>query len=163
MILEELIVYSRKDEDVLKKYKFNTIGLNIILGEKSSVDDETNGVGKTTMIECIEMLLGKSITKHYENNEILIEKDIMIILKVSVSEDTIFLARLFNSPKKGYSIQSSEVTYDITKWHNHTATEYKKLIHDLVFIDEECNFTSFSSLREYIIRDEKRDIAMLLW
>ncbi|MBQ4901250.1 DUF2326 domain-containing protein [Paenibacillus sp. Marseille-P2973] len=155
MILEELIVYSRRDEKVLKKYKFNTIGLNIILGEKRTTDDETNGVGKTTMVECIEMLLGKSISKQYENNEILIEKDIMIVLKTIVNADTIFLARLFNSPKKGYSIRS-EISYDISKWHIHSTKEYRQLIHELVFINEVLDFTSFSSLREYIIRDEKR-------
>lgn len=156
MILEELIVYSHRTEEILKEYKFNIVGLNIILGEKRTTNDETNGVGKTTMIECIEMLLGKSIPKQYENNDIIIEKDIMIILKIRVNEDTIFIARMFNSPKKGYSIKSSEISYDINDWHVYSSTEYKELIHNLVFANEELNFTSFSSLREYIIRDEKR-------
>ena len=55
---KKLIIYSLRDREKLKEYEFNPKGLNIILGKKEN-EDETNGVGKTTMVDCLQMLLGK--------------------------------------------------------------------------------------------------------
>ncbi|MGR5906355.1 hypothetical protein ACT7DI_26025 [Bacillus paranthracis] len=62
MILKKMFIYSFHENKKLKEYIFNSKGLNIILGEKREDKDETNGVGKTTMVDCLQMLLGK---KHF--------------------------------------------------------------------------------------------------
>ena len=84
-----MIIYSLRDREKLKEYEFNPKGLNIILGKKRN-EDETNGVGKTTMVDCLQMLLGKSISNYYENNVILIERNPFIVLEVEVRGETIF-------------------------------------------------------------------------
>ncbi|NTU20329.1 DUF2326 domain-containing protein [Brevibacillus sp. HB1.2] len=163
MILKKLYIYSLKQEKILKQYDFNEYGVNIILGEKRSKEDETNGVGKTTMVDCIEMLLGKTMNKIYEQNETLIVENVMLILQIEASKNTAYFARLFNMPKKGFSLTNSILSFDLADWKTHTLTEYKQIIHDLVFKDEYCDF-SFSALREYIIRDEKKgfnDITLI--
>ena len=40
MILNRLVIYSRKDEEIKKNYKFNQVGLNIILGSKRDKEGE---------------------------------------------------------------------------------------------------------------------------
>ena len=49
------------------------------------------------MVDCLQMLLGKSISNYYENNVILIERNPFIVLEVEVRGETIFLGRLFTS------------------------------------------------------------------
>ena len=42
------------------------------------------------MVDCLQMLLGKSISNYYENNVILIERNPFIVLEVEVRGETIF-------------------------------------------------------------------------
>lgn len=154
MILKKLIIYSLRDREKLKEYEFNPKGLNIILGEKRENEDETNGVGKTTMVDCLQMLLGKSISNYYENNVILIERNPFIVLEVEVRGETIFLGRLFTSPRNGYILRLEKVSFDINDWEKIKITDYKKAIESFVLDNSDKKIT-FAGLREYIIRDEK--------
>jgi uncharacterized protein YydD (DUF2326 family) len=54
MILKELYVISLKEKEIIRKYVFNTSGLNVILGVAKK---DSNGVGKTAMVDAIRMLL----------------------------------------------------------------------------------------------------------
>ncbi|PFC44084.1 hypothetical protein CN282_18380, partial [Bacillus thuringiensis] len=154
MILKKMIIYSFRDKEKLKEYEFNSKGLNIILGEKRENKDETNGVGKTTMVDCLQMLLGKSISNYYENNVILIERNLFIVLEVEVHGETIFLGRLFTSPRNGYILRLEKVSFDINDWEKIKITDYKKAIEGFVLDNSDKKIT-FAGLREYIIRDEK--------
>ncbi|MEM5644038.1 hypothetical protein AAHB52_30015 [Bacillus toyonensis] len=60
MIFKKLYVYNSNEKNVKQEYTFNTCGLNIIMGERNKTTDETNGVGKSTMIDSINYLLGSS-------------------------------------------------------------------------------------------------------
>lgn len=153
MILKELIVYSHDKEKVMKRYEFNENGLNIILGQKSINNDETNGVGKTTMVECIEFLLGKNISKHYELNKNIVAESVFIILEIETEQGVSFLGRHFNTPKKGYVLSKPSLSFDIQDWSLHSINEYKEIVEKFV-MSEEVDF-SFAALREYIIRNEK--------
>lgn len=85
MILKQLIVYSFRNKIVEKEYSFNDFGLNIILGVKKDENDESNGVGKTTMVECIKCLLGSSIPVDFTKSTVLYEKDIFLVLKIYIN------------------------------------------------------------------------------
>ncbi|GAA0856301.1 hypothetical protein GCM10008916_05280 [Clostridium nitritogenes] len=102
MILSKLIIYSRKEKKITKSYVFNKCGLNIILGNKNEDDDESNGVGKTSMIESIKYILGSKIPYDFSNKIKLIESDLMLILEIIVNKQTIYLARIINEKNKGY-------------------------------------------------------------
>ncbi|MGR5972889.1 AAA family ATPase [Bacillus cereus] len=154
MILKELSIYSYKEEKILNKYLFNDVGVNIILGEKKDEEDEANGVGKTTMIECISFLLGEEIHTYYKNNKILLSKNILITLKVNSNGIDFFLARYINSPNKGYILYDKTITYDLSYWKTYEDKEYKIKIQDEV-LGKEINGISFASIREYVIRDEQ--------
>lgn len=154
MILRELEIYSCKENKVLNKYRFNEVGVNIILGEKKDENDEANGVGKTTMVECLSFLLGEGIHSYYKTNSILLSKDILIILKVKSNEKDFYLGRFFNTPEKGYILWNRNITYNISEWDSYSDKEYKTLIQKEI-LGNEFSDISFASIREFLIRDEQ--------
>lgn len=154
MILNNLYIFSPSEESIQKEYKFNKIGLNIILGEKRNDDDETNGVGKSTMIDCLSFLLGKGISNYYANNEILIKKNIFIALKVEIKQNIFYLGRSFNNTKYGYILESTTLSLNIEDWRKVPISAYRSYVEVKVLGDQIENI-SFAALREYIIRDEK--------
>ncbi|MDY0410534.1 AAA family ATPase [Paracerasibacillus soli] len=107
MILDELYIFSPDNNEIFKKYVFNKNGVNIILGEKRHANDETNGVGKSTMIDCISFLLGKSIPKYYQDNGDILNKNIYIALKIRTKDTTHFLSRSFNNPRHGFLLENT--------------------------------------------------------
>ncbi|MGQ9335729.1 DUF2326 domain-containing protein [Bacillus paralicheniformis] len=154
MILKELVIYSYKEEKVLNTYPFNEVGVNIILGEKKDEKDEANGVGKTTMIECLSFLLGEEVHTYYKTNKILLSKDILITLKVHSNDMDFFLARFINTPERGYILRNKKITYDLNEWEVYEDKDYKKKIQKEILGNENSDIT-FASIREYLIRDEQ--------
>ncbi|WP_100399880.1 DUF2326 domain-containing protein [Bacillus sp. FJAT-44742] len=155
MILKELYVFNASEERLIKNIKFNEIGVNIILGEKREDEDETNGVGKSTMVDCLSFLIGKSIPEFYSNNEQLLKRNIIIILEVEAGDRKLFLARAFNSPKYGYYLDAPSISFDLIEWEKYGIKKYKQLVEEIMFANSKEEDISFSALREYIIRDEK--------
>lgn len=154
MILSRLTIYSRNEEKVLKQYTFNKTGLNIILGDKK---DDSNGAGKTSMVESIRTLLGAKIPKDFEHRTNIIEADIMLVLEVKKNDDVIiYLSRIISDPKYGYVKYGGDLNFNIDNWVRLKDTDYKKET-EKIFIkeDNQLEHPSFNSLREYIIRDEK--------
>ncbi|MGA3601236.1 DUF2326 domain-containing protein [Lysinibacillus agricola] len=155
MSFERLIIYSKSENKILKEYKFNTFGVNIILGEKRDNNDETNGVGKTTMIDCISFLLGRTIPTYYQNSPQLLEKDVYLILEITSDEESIYLCRTFNEPKVGYTLLGKVLELDLSAWTRYsTLPKYKQFIQSIMLEGNPTGIT-FASLREYIMRDEK--------
>ncbi|TKH06147.1 DUF2326 domain-containing protein, partial [Peribacillus simplex] len=153
MILKCLYIFPINGESVSKEYKFKK-GVNIILGEKKDPNDETNGVGKSTMIDCISFLLGKTISSYYSNNEILLEKNIFIALEVKLNDEILFLGRSFNNPRYGYILDSKELSLNLNDWMKIKLKDFKSFVEDKILNETSENIT-FAALREYIIRDEK--------
>ncbi|MCG1024036.1 DUF2326 domain-containing protein [Sutcliffiella horikoshii] len=153
MIFKSLIIYSYSNKEVFKEYTFNECGLNVILGERKEEGQETNGVGKTTMVESINFLLGGSCPNDFKGKEALINKDIFLILQVIKDGENVFLGRLINQPDIGYVLYSNSLTFDLGQWT--VKEEYKAFINNFL-IDQSEKEPAFSSLREYIIRDEKK-------
>ncbi|MBG9453383.1 hypothetical protein ABE61_04670 [Lysinibacillus sphaericus] len=155
MILDSLYIFTPNDGQILKEYPFNKKGVNIILGEKKEANNETNGVGKSTMVDCLSFLLGKAIPNYYQNNGDLLEKNIYIALKVSLKDATHFLARSFNDPQNGFLLENSEMlSMNVSEWKKVNLTSYKNYVENLILTEKRENIT-FAGLREYIIRDEK--------
>lgn len=153
MIIKSLIVYSYNSKETLKKYIFNEYGLNVILGERKEEGQETNGVGKTTMVESINFLLGGSCPNDFKGKDSLISKDIFLILNVSKNGENVFLGRLVNQPEEGYILYSDSLTFDLSQWV--LKDGYKEFMNDFI-LKQNDNEPAFSALREYIIRDEKK-------
>ncbi|GIO85070.1 hypothetical protein J25TS5_20020 [Paenibacillus faecis] len=153
MILNELFIYSSHSGAILKKYPFNRFGLNVILGEKSIFNEETNGVGKSTMVDCIEFLLGRTISQSYEQNPELISRSIFLILEIESNGTIMYLGRHLNIPKKGFIHVSEEISFEISEWESYSLKDYRDKISNLLSLNQ--NETSFSALREYIVRNEK--------
>ncbi|MCW6076604.1 DUF2326 domain-containing protein [Clostridium sporogenes] len=164
MKLVKLNIYNLKEKVLLKEYKFNPIGVNIILGEKKAKDDETNGVGKTTMVDSIRYLLGTSIPGDFKESYELKCRDIFFTLKVHKDDKYIFLGRRVIDEDYGF-YKLKEFSFDLEKWMKLKDEEYKLFIEKLVIGEKEDEGRpSFSSLREHIIRNEKngfQDIIML--
>lgn len=155
MILKELYVISLKEKKVISKYVFNTSGLNVILGVAKK---DSNGVGKTAMVDAIRMLLGEKMPEDFQHKEELAKRDILIVLKIEVDGKVQYLARQIIDDENGYI--SENVIMDLNGWNMYDLESYRKKIQEYVF--ENLNYEdapSFQSIREYLIRDEKQGFS----
>ncbi len=162
IMLKKLSIISLIDKALKKQYEFHA-GINIILGDKpieefaDSVSKEANGAGKTTMVESLRYLLGNSLPSAFENRPLLAEKDLFLTLEVQANGKSIILGRMINSPDYGFYSKYDKITLDLlNNWVQLEDKDYKKYVQDIFMgelIDKET--PSFSSIREYLIRDEK--------
>lgn len=152
MILKSLKIYSIRDENVLKEYKFNEYGLNIILGSKS---EKGNGSGKSSMVQSLNYLIGSKIPKDFQNRKKLNDLDIMLVLTIQKGEDNIYLGRRIKEKNNGFIKIGGEISFNLDNWQTYKDKEYKNEIETLFLKDEPSDSPSFASIREYISRDEK--------
>ncbi len=152
MILKELYVISLKEKEVISQYVFNDSGLNVILGVAKK---DSNGVGKTAMIDALRMLLGEKMPQDFLHKEELIKRDILLVLKIEVADKIQYLARQIIDDENGYI--SDRVVMDIKGWNIYDINDYRKMIQSFVFgsLNEE-GVPSLQAIREYIVRDEKQ-------
>lgn len=157
MILKELSVYSLVKGKKLKEYPINSVGLSVVLASKKDSITEGNGSGKTTFIECINTLLGKEIPSKFLTSKELIEKDIFLVLLILVENKKIFLGRRIIEKDKGYILKEEEFTLELDKWEYIEDVSYKSRIQEYNYGFYNNNVVpSFSTVREYLIRDEKK-------
>ncbi len=157
MILKRLIIYSIKDEEIKKEYKFNEVGLNIILGNKSSNGDDSNGVGKSSMVDSIRYLLGSKIPNDLKNRKKIEDLNFMLVLEIKKDGQNIFLGRVVNNPDKGYIYYSNNLNFNLDNWGDALKdTVYRNNIEEIILGNTDANLhPSFASIREFVIRDEK--------
>lgn len=152
MYLERFLIYSKEDSEIKKIYKFNKVGMNIILGEDRERDN--NGVGKTTMVEALQFVMGGKLPRELKSSNIIKNKDIIFILSLIKENTKINLARRINSPELGFSTNDSNYSFNLTEWKQYDEEKYSEFLNKKIFnLGNSC--VSFSSLREYLIRDEK--------
>ncbi|MRZ28918.1 DUF2326 domain-containing protein, partial [Paeniclostridium sordellii] len=156
MILKELIIINLIQKKILKNYVFKDAGINLILGLKRCENDESNGVGKSDMVDSIRYILGRSRPSQFDNN-ILKEKDIFIVLKIQLEkEKTVYLGRRILEENKGYVLENKGLLLDISSWELKESDSYKLYIQDIIYKNDLKNENpSISSVMEYVIRDEK--------
>ena len=155
MILKELYVISLKEKEIIRKYVFNTSGLNIILGVAKK---DSNGVGKTAMVDAIRMLLGAKMPEDFQHKEELAQRDILLVLKIEVNGKVLYLARQIIDDENGYI--SENVALDLKGWNMYDLESYRIKVQDYVFGNlnyEEA--PSLQTIREYLIRDEKQGFS----
>lgn len=152
MYLDRLIIYSERDSEVKKTYPFNSTGINIILGEDREKDN--NGVGKTTMVESIQFVVGGRLPRELGNNDIIKDKNIIFILILIDGKKQINLARKINEPQSGFSTEGTDYSFDLSEWKTYEEEEYNLFLNEKIFALKDSPI-NFSSLREYLIRDEK--------
>jgi uncharacterized protein YydD (DUF2326 family) len=154
MIIKELIVYSFKEKEIKESYPFNHNGLNIILGERREKGQETNGVGKSTMVEVINYILGMECPKELKKSKTLNENELFLILNIETNDKNIFLGRYLLKQDEGYILENDNVSFDVNNWHIEDNDKYREYINTFI-LNLNQNEPRFTSLREYIIRDEK--------
>lgn len=157
MIIKELIVYSYKEKGIKERYPFNRNGLNIILGERREEGQETNGVGKSTMVEIINFVLGMQCPKEIKNSRALNANEIFIVLNIEANDKNIFLGRYLLKPDEGYVLESEQLSWDLNTWDVKDDAKYKNYINIFMFNLSEID-PKFTSLREYIIETKKKDL-----
>lgn len=157
MILQELIIINLSDSAIQRKYKFKEVGINLILGVKSQENDESNGVGKSDMVDSIRYVLGKKLPVQF-NNATLKEKDIFFVLRVKLcSNEQIYLGRRIINSDKGYILKQNILSIDINEWECIPDNEYKEYVQNKIYEKSSSDLLpSFGSVMEYLIRDEKQ-------
>ena len=152
MILKELYVISLKEKQVIKKYVFNEYGLNVILGVAKK---DSNGVGKSAMIDAIRMILGEKMPNDFKHKEELAKRDILIVLKIENKDKIQYLARQIIDDSNGYVAE--QVVMDIKGWNIYELDRYREYVQNIIFEDLNGeDIPSLQAIREYIIRDEKQ-------
>ncbi|NFD92795.1 DUF2326 domain-containing protein [Clostridium sporogenes] len=155
MLFEELVIYSCKDNIILKEYKFNKNGVSIILGEKNRerLEGDSNGVGKTTFVEILRCLLGQKIKKTIVNSKEINDNKIFTYLKCKMDRKTVYLGKKLYE-QNGYILYSNKVTYELHKWEFFEEDKYREKVEKLMISNSESVYNiKLSSINEYLIRD----------
>lgn len=155
MVFEELIVYSYKENKIMKKYEFNTIGVSIVLGEKDRerLEGDSNGVGKTTFVELMRCLMGQKIKKTTLKSKEIIDNKIFVYIKCSLNNKTMYLGKKLYE-QDGYILNKGKIDYEITKWEKKNENDYREEIESILVKNKEDVYNvKLSSLVEYILRD----------
>lgn len=156
MIIKKLSIYSLIKSKKIKEYLINDVGISVILASKKDNITEGNGSGKTTFVECINILLGKEISSKFLNSKELIERDIFLVLLISVEDKEIFLGRRIIEKDKGYILKGNEFTLELDKWDYLPEDLYKSKLQKYNYLSYDNSIVpSFSAVREYLVRDEK--------
>lgn len=160
-----LTVISLSNKVVKNYYKFNPVGLNLILGEKNDEHDETNGVGKTALIESIQYCLGANLPKSFKGKGNLEKEDIFVVLNIEYNEKQSMIGRRLCDDSFAYISDSNIINYELLLWESLTKEDFRKYIQNIVYSEfKDINIAtapSFSAIREYIIRDEKQGFTGL--
>lgn len=158
--MREMYIISLKDKEILKKYVFNAVGLNIILGVAKT---DSNGVGKTAMVDAIRMVLGEKLPSDFRKKEELAKRDILIVIKAEIGEKVEYLGRQIIDEDTAYI--SDKIIMDLRAWEPFELDKYREVIQRYMYKDMAFEGApSFQAIREYIIRDEKTgftDIGLL--
>lgn len=155
MILKELYVVSLREKEIINKYIFNDYGVNVILGVAKK---DSNGVGKTAMIDAIRMLMGEKMPQDFQHKEELVKRDIFLALKIDVNGTTQYLGRQIVDDENGFI--ANDFLMDITAWTMYDLNGYRKLVQAFVYGNlNKANIPTLQAIREYIIRDEKQGFS----
>lgn len=127
MILKSLTVINIQEQKIIKQYKFNDFGLNVILGDKRTELTDTNGVGKTNFVKQIHYLLGRDFSKE-KIPGILIENNILTCLKIYHEGQYIHFARLFTDTGHGYVLYGEEFSCQVSDWERMTNRKFREFI-----------------------------------
>lgn len=146
-----MYIISLKDKEIYKKYVFNAVGLNIILGVAKT---DSNGVGKTAMVDAIRMVLGEKLPIDFNKKEELTKRDILIVIKAEMGEKIKYLGRQIIDADNAYI--SDKIVMDLRAWEPYELDRYREIIQEYMYENMVLEGApSFQSIREYIIRDEK--------
>jgi len=146
-----MYIISLKDKEILKRYVFNSVGLNIILGVAKK---DSNGVGKTAMIDAIRMVFGEGLPRDFLKREELGKRDIMIVVKIEIGDKIEYLGRQIIDGDNAYI--SDQMIMDLQAWEPYEIEKYRAKIQEYMYKDMVLyGAPTFQSIREYIIRDEK--------
>ncbi len=158
MKLKGLTILNLADEKVYRDFRFNESGLNVILGQKSLESDETNGVGKTAIIECIRYCLGASLPKCFKDKPALAKHNIFVALDIEINGFALKLGRILYDDTYGYTIASGKLLFRLDLWDMYESSNYREYIENLALggsFGLQHKAPSFASIREYLMRDEK--------
>ncbi|WP_195971407.1 DUF2326 domain-containing protein [Clostridium thermobutyricum] len=164
MILKKLSIYSLINNEKIKEYDINNIGLSVILGSKKNDVTEANGAGKTTFIECLNTLLGKELPQHFIKSEELNSKDIFLVLMVSIDNNDMFLGRRITDKINGYILNNDNFSIDLSEWNCISNEDYRNKIEEFNYFNLNTGqqYPSYAQVREYISRDEKQGFNSIL-
>lgn len=172
------------------------VGLNIILGtkvpkkkhnEQKTID--TNGVGKTTIIDCVRFALGHSVS-HLVNLKFFQEKKYWVHLEISIENKSKVLLRplwnplsddlvmiydgsleefqdtlIKNSLKMSDALSLDDLEKGLVKLDKikkYSIEEYNSILSQWQYIDYSQSNIKFSSILDYLIRDEKNGYSDII-
>ncbi len=120
---------------------------------------DSNGVGKSAMIDAIRMILGEKMPNDFKHKEELAKRDILIVLKIENKDKIQYLARQIIDDSNGYVAE--QVVMDIKGWNIYELDRYREYVQNIIFEDLNGeDIPSLQAIREYIIRDERQGFGI---
>lgn len=164
-----MIFYSISFINLSKKvcfahYKFNTVGVNIILGEKNLNDDDTNGVGKTALCLAIRYCISEKLPDAFKGKNELAVHDAYVILNVIIAGKHHRIRRcLFDDTEVNVTDNDSIDDYSTVGWNIYMKSDFaayiQKVMYDNINPSLGETIPSFASVCELLMRDEKQGYA----
>ncbi|WP_180674039.1 AAA family ATPase, partial [Helicobacter sp. 13S00482-2] len=167
MFLDELNIMDYNGNEI-RKVKFNPKGLNLIVG----INDEngtTNGIGKTTLIRCIDFCLGGKIDQLYMDKEFKnsLNEDIFNFLRIKqpifelIFRDN-YLGVIYKVLRKITDTQKGlKVADQVFKNNSILEGEFNIILKEIFFNDSN-KIPSFRQLIPKFIRKDEEQISNVL-
>ena len=92
---------------------------------------DSNGVGKSAMIDAIRMILGEKMPSDFKHKEELAKRDVLIVLKIENKDKIQYLARQIIDDSNGYVAE--QVVMDIKSWKIYELDRYREYVQNIYF------------------------------
>lgn len=160
MTFNSLSIISLRNKKLLAYYKFNPVGLNLILGQRNTDDDDTNGVGKTALCLTIKYCISEKLPTSFKSKAEIAKNDAHAILEVSTENKFYKIRRsLYNDSVVNVSENKSTDDYSIAGWNTYNKKDFANFISTLIQQHTEISTPSFASVSQFLMRDEKQGYA----
>lgn len=164
MIFDNIAIIDLVKKERLAYYKFNKVGINVILGEKNTNDDDTNGVGKTALCLAVRYCISEKLPAAFVGKSEFVKHNAHVILNVIINGKQHRIRRcLYDDSVVNLTDDNSVDDFSSVGWNIYTKADFATYIQNIMYknISPSLGETipSFASVCELLMRDEKQGYA----
>lgn len=164
MIFDSLSIINLREKAQLAHYKFNRVGVNIVLGEKNTNNDDTNGVGKTALFLAIRYCISEKLPTAFVNKDELAKNDAYVILSLKINGKTQRIRRCLYDDSIVYVTEDNSMdVFSTTGWDTYDKKDFSNYIQSVMYSNINLKLgetlPNFANIRELLMRDERQGYA----
>ncbi|MBD5145384.1 MAG: DUF2326 domain-containing protein [Ruminococcus sp.] len=164
MTFESISIINLKGKKQLAYYKFNRVGVNIILGEKNNNNDDTNGVGKTALFLAIRYCISEKLPIAFAGKQELEKNDAYVILSIETNGKVQRIRRCLFDDSIVYVTENDSIdNFSTVGWDTYDKKGFSNYIQRIMYskinLKPGETLPNFASIRELLMRDERQGYA----